>query len=88
MQAMADILDIRIEVPKNPQHAGAVGGAYCALIGLGLVRDFEEADKKITAERVFLPQEEYREMYDRQYAVYKEIFPRTQDLFDTLAAAG
>ena len=88
MQAMADILNVRIEVPKNPQHAGAVGGAYCALIGLGIVRDFEEADKKITAERVFLPREAYREMYDRQFEVYKEILPRTQDLFDRLAEGG
>ncbi len=85
MQAMADILDLRIEVPPNPQHAGAVGGAYCALIGLGLVRDFEEADKKITAERVFLPREEYRAMYDRQYSVYNDIFPRNKDLFDRLS---
>ena len=85
MQAMADILNVRIEIPKNPQHAGAIGGAYCALIGLGLVRDFTEADEKITAERVFLPREEYRAMYDRQYSVYKEIFPRTKELFDRLA---
>ncbi len=85
MQAMADILNVRIEVPKNPQHAGAVGGAYCALIGLGLVRDFEEADKKITAERVFLPRDKYRAVYDMQYSVYTEIFPRNKDLFDRLA---
>ena len=85
MQAMADILNVRIEVPREPQHAGAVGGAYCALIGLGLVRDFSEADKRISAERVFLPRAEYREMYDRQFGVFKEIFPRTKDLFDILA---
>ncbi len=85
MQAMADILNVRIEIPKNPQHAGAVGGAYCALIGLGLVKDFTEADEKITAERVFLPRAKYRELYDRQYEVYREIFPRMTDLFDKLA---
>ena len=85
MQAMADILNVRIEIPKNPQHAGALGGAYCALIGLGLVRDFTEADEKITAERVFLPREEYRGIYDRQFAVFKELYPRTADLFDLLA---
>ncbi len=85
MQAMADILNVRIEVPKNPQHAGAIGGAYCALIGLGHVRDFSEADERITAERVFLPRDEYRAVYDRQYGIYKEIFPRTKDLFDRLA---
>ena len=85
MQIMADILNMRIEIPANPQHAGAVGGAYCALIGLGLVKDFSEADARITAERVFLPREEYRSLYDRQYDVYTGIFPRIGDLFDRLA---
>ena len=85
MQAMADILGVRIEVPKNPQHAGAVGGAYCALIGLGQLRDFSEADEKISAEKVFLPREEYRDLYDRQYIIFREIYPRLRDLFDDLA---
>ena len=84
MQAMADVLGVRIEVPKNPQHAGAVGGAYCALIGLGLVSGFEQADEKICAERVFTPRKEYEALYQRQFEVYKEIFPRTRDLFDIL----
>lgn len=85
MQSMADILNLRVEIPKNPQHAGAAGGAYCALIGLGQIRDLTEADEKITADRVFRPREEYRAMYDRQYGVYRELFPRTRDLFDTLS---
>ena len=85
MQAMADIMNISVEVPKNPQHAGAVGGAYCALIGLGLVKDFSEADEKIFPDRVFRPRPEYREMYRKQFEAFKQIFPRMSDLFDELA---
>ena len=78
-------MDITVEVPRNPQHAGAAGGAYCALIGLGLVQDFSEADEKIFPDRVFKPRPEYREMYRKQYEAFKQIFPRMSDLFDELA---
>ena len=85
MQIMADILDVRIEVPKNPQHAGAVGGAFCALIGLGLVHDFSEADARITAGSVYLPRPEFKALYEKHFSVFKEICARTADLFDMLA---
>ena len=37
MQALSDVMQIRIRVPYSPRHAGAVGTAYCALVGLAVL---------------------------------------------------
>ena len=46
---------------------------------------FSEADEKITPDRIFTPRNEYRGLYDRQYALFRELYPRLHDIFDALA---
>lgn len=84
MQMMASILQIRVSVPSSPQHAGAVGTAYCALIGLGICKDFEEADQNILENRTFLPNKEHTGLYNQLYGVFKSLYPRLKDVYETL----
>lgn len=81
MQAMADILGVTIEVPADSRHTGAIGAAYCALIGLGRCADFEEANKVIRVEKRFEPRVDNKEIYDRQYHLFCGLFPALRDLF-------
>jgi xylulokinase len=83
MQMMADVLQIPVEVPQNPSHAGAMGTAYCAFIGLGLVGGFEEAGQKIKLKNTFLPRQEYSKTYSDLFAIYKEICPTMESLFNS-----
>ncbi|MEH7387636.1 FGGY-family carbohydrate kinase [Bacillus sp. JJ1521] len=84
MQIMANVLQIPVSVPSNPQHAGAVGAAYCAMIGLGIYEDFEEADERIMKDRIFLPRDEHLATYDRLFSVFKRIYPSLKDMYETL----
>ncbi len=84
MQMMADILQIQVEVPENPSHAGAIGTAYCVFIGLGMVDGFKDAKRKIKVRRTFTPRKDYIKTYDKLFNVFKEIAPRMEFAFNTL----
>ncbi|MBM3138494.1 MAG: carbohydrate kinase, partial [Chloroflexi bacterium] len=81
MQMMANILQIPVEVPENHSHAGAIGTAYCAFIGLGYYYDFEEVKQKIKIKKTFLPKKDHIETYDALYEIFKQIGSTTENLF-------
>lgn len=84
MQIMADVLDVVIEVPPNARHAGAVGAAYCALIGLGVCESFEAANALTGVEARYTPNAANREVYDRLFAAFAGIYPSLQGIFAAL----
>ena len=77
MQMLADIFDATIVVPRATKHIGAVGTAYCALVGLGLRKDFAEVADKLVMEHRYEPKEE-------NVAVYREVCQRFLQLFHTI----
>lgn len=85
MQLLADILKIPIEVPSNVQHAGAIGTAYCGLIGLGICKDLEAVNTRMQIEKTFLPRQENFAVYDKLFPVFKEIFPALEHIFQMLS---
>jgi xylulokinase len=84
MQSLANILGIPVAIPENAAHAGAIGTAYCAIVGLGLCPDFHAADKMIREEKVFAPDPACKGLYGEIYGVYKDLYPSTRHLFETL----
>jgi xylulokinase len=84
MQMMANILQIPVEVPENSAHAGAIGSAYCAFIGLGLCKDFNEIKRKIKVKKTFLPQSEHAKTYAGLFEVFKTISPTLENMFNTM----
>lgn len=83
MQMMADVLNVPVYVTQNVLHAGAMGVAAVAGVGLGLY-DFNEVEKFITIEKTFYPREEYIVTYDKLYNVFKRIYPTLKDLYTEL----
>jgi xylulokinase len=84
MQTLSSILKIPVTIPENAHHAGAIGTAYCAIVGLGVCGDFDEADRLIKEGKIFHPAKAHAEMYDTMYGVYKDIYPSMKDMFQTL----
>jgi len=74
MSILADILGITVEVPRDPRHAGAIGAAYCALIGLGVCKDFSEAKTRIVIEKRFEPHADTAQVYEKTCNAYKKVF--------------
>ena len=77
---MADILQVEVCVPENARYSGALGAAYCAMIGLGLCRDFDECAEKVRIKKRFQPRPEYKEVYDQKW----ERFCKTADALGSL----
>ena len=67
MQMLADVLRVEVIVPENARYAGALGAAYCAMIGLGLCGGFEDCAERAQIKARYLPREDAADVYDRQW---------------------
>lgn len=81
MQILADVLGVTIEVPAATRHAGALGTAYCALVGLGLCNDIEDAAARVQIAKVYTPKPEAVETYEKGYRVFEKIYGTLVPLF-------
>ena len=83
-QILADITGHRIEVVKSPQNVGAVGAAVIVAVGLGMIDSVSEAKKLIPAEKTYIPNPEVKALYDKQFAVYKNLYKANKTNFAAL----
>lgn len=84
MQLMADILQIPVEVTEDSAHAGAIGTAYCAFVGLGLCAGLDEVKNKIKIKKTYQPRKENAEVYNKLYKAFKDINMALEPLFNSL----
>ncbi len=84
MQILADVMNTPIRVPAAPRHAGAVGTAYSALIGLGICSDYAEAARQVRIERTFLPIPAHVETYQRSFEAFRGIYHSLAPLFKAM----
>jgi len=82
MQMLADIIQIPVRVPKNPRYVGTIGSCYCAMIGLGLIENYSIAEKKVEAGRLFTPIEDNKTIYNKQFNLYKALYPALKPLYE------
>ncbi len=83
-QILADITGHRIEVVQNPQNVGSVGAAAIMAYGLGLIGSMEEVGNLIPAEKTFEPDDTNKEIYDRQFEVFKDLYRMNKKNFERL----
>lgn len=81
MQIIADITGSEFSVIKDPRNAGALGAATIALIGLGVLKDFQSARDFVKVEKVYYPNAKKKEIYDKLFASYKEIYYSLKDAY-------
>ncbi len=84
MSTLFNILGIPVIIPENSAHAGAVGAAYCVMVGLRIYRDFEDAKTVIKTKKVFEPNKKYINMYNRMFDVFKNMYPTMKDYFNEM----
>ena len=83
MQIMADVLGQPVFVPDNPRYAGAMGAYRCALIGLGIERDFRVAESSSNEKR-YLPDLSNKDIYDKMFEIYLDLHPSLKPLYDRI----
>lgn len=73
-QILADITGRKIETVPGVQDVGAVGAALLAAVGAGVFESLDMAGRMIRADHEYIPDPANREVYDRNYRVFKQLY--------------
>lgn len=84
MQAMADILHLEIRVPEDTTSIGSIGVAYCALVGLGVVENFDSIGKNMKFARVYTPNSNHFAEYELLYQQFTKLYDQLAHTFEAL----
>ncbi len=83
-QILADVTGRTVETVDSPQNVGAVGAAVIMAVGLGIIDDVSHAKRLIPVKKTFIPNENNKEVYDRNYEVYKTLYKNNKKAFAAL----
>lgn len=83
-QILSDILQREIEVVDSPQNVGAVGAAACIAVGLNLIPSLEHVKTLIPAKKHYYPNPEHREVYNRNFRVFQNLYKSNKENFEIL----
>lgn len=83
-QILADILDRNINQISEPNLAAAKGSAIVALVGLKILKDFDEAIPLIKINKKFNPNSQNKEVYDKLFNEFLKIYKRNKKMFKIL----
>ncbi len=83
-QILADVTGRTVETVDSPQNVGSVGAAVIMAVGLGVIDDVSHAKRLIPAKKTFVPNPKNKEVYDRNYEVYKTLYKNNKNAFKAL----
>lgn len=83
-QILADITGHPISVVAGPQNVGSVGAAAIIGVGLGIIPALEKVKDYIPAEQIFQPNAAAKEIYDRNFEVFKRLYKTNKANFKAL----
>jgi xylulokinase len=84
MQMLADVLQVPVEVPHFNKHTGAIGSAYCALLGLGLCSSLTETRERVGIAQSYMPRTANIGVYDQMYQVFTTLYKTVEPVFEKL----
>jgi xylulokinase len=83
-QVTADVLGIRLE--QVADHPGSsLGAAFCAGMGVGIFKTWEEIERYIKISDITLPDLENHIRYQKMFSIYREIYESLKDKYPRLA---
>ena len=80
---MADVVGIPMHRQADPRNNNVIGAAMLAFLRLGLVR-LEDIPAKIKFDRLFEPNLDNREIYDRMFTQFLASKDRIKPVFHAL----
>ncbi len=83
-QILADITGKTVESVNSPQNVGAVGAAVIVACGLGIINGVGEAKKLIPVVKTYKPVTSNKPVYDKQFAVFKNLYKSNKANFAAL----
>lgn len=86
-QLFADVLNRRVKQAVDPILANARGAAFLAAVGLEHIC-FEDIPGLVRHKRVYEPNPRHRELYDRLYGVFLDLYRRNKGILARLNRPG
>ena len=84
-QVFADVMQRPIRQLADPIQVNVLGAAFIAFTGLGLIR-YEDIPRIVRYKAEYTPRPETREVYDRQFHEYVELYKRNKAIHHRLNA--
>lgn len=83
---LADATGRVVEAVADPQYAGAAGAALVAACALGRFKSLDEAAATVRVRARFEPRAAERAAHERNFRVFRDLYPATRKLFYRLNA--
>jgi xylulokinase len=83
-QILADVLNRDILKMKEPHLGSARGSAIIAMVGLGLIDNFNNAIPLIEVEKTFHPNPSNQNTYDLLFNEFIQLYKNNKRLFENL----
>jgi len=83
-QILADVLERKINRISEPNLAAVKGSAIVALVGLGILKSFEEAIPLIKIDESLTPNIQNKPIYDKLFKEYLATYKRNKKMFKIL----
>ncbi len=74
MQSLSDILQVKLNITRNPKMAGAIGSAMTAFVGLGLEKDFSKIKELNPVSKTYFPRKDHKDVYQKMFENYKVVY--------------
>jgi xylulokinase len=81
---LADITGRTIETVAYPLDAGAIGAAIVVAAGMKDMDALDMAKELIKVDHVYVPDQKNREIYQRNYEVFKKLYRSNRNNFKIL----
>ncbi|MEM2987751.1 MAG: FGGY-family carbohydrate kinase, partial [Candidatus Bathyarchaeia archaeon] len=83
-QIFADALNRIINRVEEPKEAGARGAAIIAMIALGHVKSFEDAEKLVKIDAVYKPNPQNTAVYEKIFKEFQNIYKNNKKMYRRL----
>ncbi len=84
VQIVADISGRSLECVAEPQQTTALGAAFIAMVGLGIIESIEAVKPLVPIIATVKPNTEHKEVYDELYAIFKDLYPSLKGIYHRL----
>lgn len=84
VQIVADISGRSLESVAEPQQTTALGAAFIAMVGLGMLNSVEEVKPLVPLTATVKPNPENKALYNELYEVFKNIYPSLKGIYHRL----
>jgi len=83
-QIFADVLNRKVNRVSEPKEAGAKGAAIIAMIALGHVKSFEEAERLVKIDAVYEPNPQNTTIYEKIFKEFQNIYKNNKQMYRRL----